>query len=58
MPKQKLDSASFNQAWYLYRKLKRGDISYEMICKLFTDDGLIDLYGGWFSDFFYESLVY
>lgn len=54
---RKFNSCSYRMARYLWRKWCNGDISESMIERLFTDDGYCDVFGGWFADFHYESLL-
>lgn len=45
---------SRNMAWYLFCKWRAGNISQDMIERLFTDDACTyDIFGGWFVDFHY-----
>ena len=53
----KFDSCSYRMARYLWHKWCNGDISESMIKKMFTDEGYIDVFGGWFADFHYDSLL-
>lgn len=53
-----LNRCSEKQAWYLYRKWRKGNISQSMIERLFTEDACInDIFGGWFVDFYYDSFL-
>lgn len=47
---------SEKQARYLWRKWNDGDISDKMIMKILGRDGFIDLFGGWFVDFYLDEL--
>lgn len=46
-----------NQAYYLWRKWRNGDISESMISRLCTSAAFSDLFGGWFADWHYENLM-
>lgn len=55
--KIKLKKCSCSMALYLYRKWNNGDITEDQIRNIFTDDAYCDIFGGWFCDFFYESVL-
>lgn len=53
--KKRLTKCSRNMAWYLYCKWRDGNISQDMIERMFTDDACtFDIFGGWFVDFHYD----
>ena len=55
--KIKLKKCSRSMALYLYRKWNNGDITEEQIRNIFSDDTYCVIFGGWFPDFFYESVL-
>lgn len=55
---KKFSRFSHSQAWYLWRKLRSGNITQAFIERLCTFDGSVDLFGGWFADFHYEEMLW
>lgn len=55
---KKFSRFSHSQAWYLWRKLRSGNITQAFIERLCTSDGFSDLVGGWFFDFHCEEMLW